>query len=67
MLLEKYWQNTLWQKSVRGENAILIVLPIKNRDKVCDKAGNVTLHQNIIASYNMGLIDITVILLGHNY
>ena len=54
-------------KTVLGENVLLIVLPIKNIHKVCDKAGNVTFHQYIVASYHMGLIDVTGVILSYHF
>ena len=54
-------------KTVLGENVLLIVLPIKNIHKVCDKAGNVTFHQYIVASYHMGLIDVAGIILSYHF
>ena len=54
-------------KTVLGENILLIVLPIKNIHKVCDKAGNVTFHQYIVASYHMGLIDVTGVILSYHF
>ena len=44
----------------------LTVDPALHRDKICDKTGDVTLDQDIVALYDMCLVDIGVIALCHH-
>ena len=50
----------------RSEGPARVVNPIYHKDKVSSKTGDVAFYKSIIASYDMGLIDITVIDLGYN-
>jgi hypothetical protein len=44
----------------------LIVVPALHGNKVCHKTGNVTFEEDVIASNDVSLVDIDVVILCHN-
>ena len=57
---------SIYTPFISGKDGSLIVNPASDRDNVGDKAGNVTLDQNVIATNDVCLVDIGQVFLSYH-